>query len=42
MIHWLEDVKTAVKDATNFNDFGDLDEKNFGEREDGSIVYFDI
>lgn len=42
VIRWLEDVKTAVKDATNFNDFGDLDEKNFGERENGSIVYFDI
>lgn len=42
VIRWMEDVKTALKDVTNFNDLGDLDEKNFGEREDGTIVYFDI
>lgn len=42
VIQWMKDVRTALKDVTNFNDFGDLDEKNFGEREDGTIVYFDI
>lgn len=42
VILWLEQVKKAVNQVTHFNNMGDLDEKNFGEREDGTIVYFDI
>ena len=42
VILWLEQVKKAVIEVTHFNNMGDLDEKNFGEREDGTIVYFDI
>ena len=42
VIHWLEDVKKAIKETTIFADLGDLDEKNFGERGDGTIVYFDV
>lgn len=42
VIHWLEDVRKAISETTIFADFGDLDEKNFGEREDGTIVYFDV
>jgi len=39
---WLEMVQKAVQETTNFVDLGDLDEKNFGERENGDIVYFDV
>lgn len=42
VVRWMIKVKYALKEVTNFNDLGDLDEKNFGEREDGTIVYFDI
>lgn len=42
VIHWLEEIRSHISQITQFNDFGDLDEKNFGERADGTIVYFDI
>ena len=42
VIHWLEEVKKAIEETTVFADLGDLDEKNFGERADGTIVYFDV
>lgn len=42
VLKWLEQVEKAIQETTNFNDLGDLDEKNFGEREDGTIVYFDV
>ena len=42
VILWMEKIRTAIKDATIFDDLGDLDEKNFGERSDGTIVYFDV
>ena len=42
VICWLEEVKKAIKETTIFADLGDLDEKNFGERADGTIVYFDV
>lgn len=42
VILWLENIRKAIKDVTDFNDFGDLNCNNFGEREDGTIVYFDI
>lgn len=42
VLHWMEDVKKAIEETTIFADLGDLDEKNFGERADGTIVYFDV
>lgn len=42
VIEWMMQVKKAVQDTMQLNDFGDLDQKNFGEREDGTIVYFDV
>lgn len=42
VLKWLEQVEKAIQETTNFNDLGDLDEKNFGERKDGTIVYFDV
>lgn len=42
VLKWLEQVEKAIQETTNFNDLDDLDEKNFGEREDGTIVYFDV
>lgn len=42
VLKWLEQVEKAIQETTNFNDLSDLDEKNFGEREDGTIVYFDV
>ena len=42
VIKWLEEVKKAISETTIYADMGDLSEKNFGEREDGTIVYFDI
>lgn len=42
VIKWLEEVKKAISETTIYADMGDLSEKNFGEREDGTIVYFDV
>lgn len=42
VIQWLEDVRKAIAETTIYNGFGDLDQKNFGEREDGTIAYFDV
>lgn len=42
VLKWLEQVEKAIQETTHFNNLGDLDEKNFGEREDGTIVYFDV
>ena len=42
VIKWLEDVRKAITETTIYKDFGDLDQKNFGERQDGTIAYFDI
>jgi len=42
VIKWLEDVKKAVTEVMKTFSLGDLDEKNFGERANGEIVYFDI
>ena len=42
VILWMEEVRKTLSETTEFNGFGDLDEKNFGENQDGKIVYFDI
>jgi hypothetical protein len=38
----MEEVRKMLSETTEFNGFGDLDEKNFGENQDGKIVYFDV
>ena len=42
VIQWLEDIKKAISETTIYADMGDLSEKNFGENNEGKIIYFDI
>lgn len=42
VILWMEEVRKMLSETTEFNGFGDLDEKNFGENQVGKIVYFDV
>ena len=47
IVNWMSQVRLALADLRNedpdtIRDFGDLHSGNLGEREDGTIVYFDI
>ena len=47
IVSWMEQIRLALADLRNedpstLRDFGDLHNQNLGEREDGTIVYFDI
>lgn len=47
ILNWMWQVRLALadlrdEDPDTLRDFGDLHDQNIGEREDGTIVYFDI
>lgn len=42
VIGWMRAVDNAIKENKLYADLGDLREDNFGERDNGEIVYFDL